>query len=96
MRWDRRLKGKHEDIAVVTLKFENNTMATLMASRISQAKERKLYVTQENSYIILNYTNQDIEIHRKASSANFTTPRKKYGILRNLMWKICLYIKTIR
>lgn len=68
------IKGKHEDIAVVSLKFENNTMASLMASRVSQAKERKMYVTQENSYIILNYTNQDIEIHRQASSANLTTP----------------------
>ncbi|MDH4263012.1 MAG: Gfo/Idh/MocA family oxidoreductase [Spirochaetia bacterium] len=68
------LKGKHEDIAVVTLKFENNTMASLMASRVSQAKERKLFITQEKSYIILNYANQDIEIHKNASSANITMP----------------------
>lgn len=69
-----RLKNIHEDIAVVNLRFADNTFSTLMASRISQAKERKLYITQESSYIILNYTNQDIEIHRKASSANLTTP----------------------
>jgi predicted dehydrogenase len=68
------LKSKHEDIAVVTLKFENHTMATLMASRVSQAKERKLFITQEKSYIILNYANQDIEIHKNASSANITMP----------------------
>ncbi|MDH4198941.1 MAG: Gfo/Idh/MocA family oxidoreductase [Spirochaetia bacterium] len=70
------IKGQNEDIALVTLKFENNAIASLMASRVSQAKERNLYITQENSYIILNYTNQDIEIHRKASSANQTTPEE--------------------
>lgn len=72
----RSLKSKHEDIAVISLKFENKTMATLMASRVSQAKERKLYITQEDTYIMLNYTNQDIEIHRKASSANLTMPNE--------------------
>jgi len=68
------LKSNHEDIAVISLKFENHTMATLLASRVSQAKERKLYITQDKSYIILNYANQDIEIHRNASSANLTMP----------------------
>ena len=67
---------KHEDIAAMNLLFENGAIATLIASRVSQTKERKLYVTQEKSFIKLNYTTQDIEIHRQASSAHLTTPEK--------------------
>ena len=66
----------HEDIVTLNLFFENGSLATLIASRISQMKERKLYVTQEKSFIKLNYTTQDIEIHRQASSAHLTTPEE--------------------
>lgn len=66
----------NEDIATLNLLFENGSIATLIASRISQLKERKLYVTQEKSFVRLNYTTQDIEIHRQASSAHLTTPEE--------------------
>lgn len=71
---------ENEDIAVITLRFENGTIATLTASRISQYKERSLSITQDKSYIYLNYANQDIEIHRQASSAQLVTQEEiKYS-----------------
>ncbi len=74
------VKGEHEDIATINLEFENGAIATLIASRLSQTKERKLYITQEKSFIKLNYTTQDIEIHRQATSAHLTTPEEiKYS-----------------
>lgn len=74
------VKGEHEDIATINLEFENGAVAVLIASRISQMKERKLYITQEKSFIKLNYTTQDIEIHRQATSAHLTTPEEiKYS-----------------
>jgi len=68
------VKTSFEDIAVINLLFENGTIATLTASRVSQVKDRTLIAMQENSHVKLNYANQDIEIHRQASSANLTTP----------------------
>jgi len=70
----RSVKTEFEDIAVVSIVFENDTLATLSASRVSQTKERMMTISQEDSFIKLNYTNQDIEIHRQASSANTASP----------------------
>lgn len=66
--------GKSEDVAVINLAFENGCLACLTGSRVSQYKARTLTVTQDKSYIFLNYANQDIEIHRQASSAYLMTP----------------------
>ncbi len=57
-----------EDLASVQLIFENGCLASLTASRSTQHKERTLAITQKDSYIFLDYTDQDIRIHRDASS----------------------------
>ncbi len=64
-----RSKSGYEDNAQIGLSFENGTIANLIASRMSHKKERTLSVIQDDSFIFLNYTNQDIEIHREGSSA---------------------------
>ena len=58
----------HEDVASVVLKFANGSIASINASRATQAKIRTLNVTQKDNYIKLDFTDQDIEIHRQASS----------------------------
>ncbi|MCS6971982.1 MAG: Gfo/Idh/MocA family oxidoreductase [Leptospiraceae bacterium] len=68
------LNGKHEDIAIIELQFESGCIATLTASRVSQYKERALTVMQKNNYVILNYTTQELEIHRQGNSVTLTTP----------------------
>ena len=68
----RRLSG-HEDVAVATIQFENGCVANLIASRATQAKIRRLNITQENAYIVLDFATQDIDIHRRAQSAYLMT-----------------------
>ena len=43
------------------------TMATITASRATEEKIRTLAITQPDAYIVLDYTEQDIQIHRRAA-----------------------------
>jgi len=62
-----------EDLVSVQLGFENGCMANIIASRASQNKERTLCVTQKDSYVILDYTDQEIYVHRQSSSEHQMT-----------------------
>jgi predicted dehydrogenase len=57
-----------EDVVNVQLRFENGCLANILASRATQEKIRTLAVTQRSEYIFLDYTTQDILVHRRASS----------------------------
>ena len=50
--------GKGEDIANVRFRFENGCVANVTASRISEARVRKIRVFQETAYLSLDYKNQ--------------------------------------
>ncbi|MEI1277703.1 Gfo/Idh/MocA family oxidoreductase [Leptospira venezuelensis] len=58
----------HEDIASVILHFENGAIANISASRNTQAKIRTLNITQKDVYITLDFSDQEIELHRQATS----------------------------
>jgi predicted dehydrogenase len=62
-----------EDIANVQILFDNGCIANITASRATQEKIRTLAITQRDAYILLNYTDQDIRIHRQASSEHILT-----------------------
>ena len=64
----RRVRTNNEDIASALLEFEDETIATISASRITQEKIRTLAISTEDAYFILDYATQDITIHRQASS----------------------------
>lgn len=53
--------GRH---ATATIEFEDDTIGRLTASRVTQRKVRKLTITAEESYVIVDYLDQSIEIHR--------------------------------
>jgi predicted dehydrogenase len=55
------------DVANVQIVFESGTVATITASRATEEKIRTLAVTQPDAYILLDYSHQDIEIHRRAA-----------------------------
>ena len=55
------------DVANVQIHFDTGTMATITASRATEEKIRTLAITQPDAYIVLNYTDQDIQIHRRAA-----------------------------
>lgn len=61
------------DVASVQLRFNNGCIATVVASRVSENKLRTLAITQKDAYIFLNYTDQDIHIHRRADSGYFVS-----------------------
>jgi predicted dehydrogenase len=62
-----------EDIVNVQMLFENGAMASIMASRVTQEKIRTMAISQEQEYIFLDYTNQDILVHRRVSSQHELT-----------------------
>ena len=57
------------DIASVQIGFENGAFAHLTASRASQIKKRTMEIHQKNEYILLDFTTQDISIHRQMNSS---------------------------
>ena len=65
------IKTSYEDTASVVLKFKNQCIANIVTSRTSQAKIRTLNVSQENAYIRLNFTDQEIELQKQASSDTY-------------------------
>ena len=54
-----------EDIANVRLVFENDCVANVTASRISQERMRKIRVFQEDTYVSLDYMDQSGQLCRK-------------------------------
>jgi predicted dehydrogenase len=65
----KKVKTNLPDIAVVQLKFENGTIANVTSSRASQIKERTMSIHQKDSFIKLDFTTQDIFIHRHTSDS---------------------------
>ncbi len=57
-----------DDLVSAQLEFENGCIANIVASRASQNKVRTLSVTQKDSFVVLDYTDQEIYVHRKSSS----------------------------
>ncbi|MEI0446763.1 Gfo/Idh/MocA family oxidoreductase [Brachyspira intermedia] len=64
----KRIRTNNEDIASALLEFEDSTIATISASRVTQEKIRTLAISTEEAYFILDYATQDITIHRQAAS----------------------------
>ncbi|MCZ8236909.1 MAG: Gfo/Idh/MocA family oxidoreductase [Leptospiraceae bacterium] len=60
--------SEHEDIASVVIDFENGCVANMNASRCTQAKIRTLNISEKDTYVFLDFTDQEIELHRQASS----------------------------
>ena len=60
--------SKKDDLVNAQLEFENGCIANILASRASQNQIRTLSVTQKDSYVVLDYTDQEIYVHKKSSS----------------------------
>ena len=57
-----------DDLVNAQLEFENGCIANIVASRVSQNQIRTLSVTQKDSFVVLDYTDQEIYVHRQSSS----------------------------
>lgn len=62
-----------EDYASCQLLFENGCMANFISSRVTQEKIRTLSLSQKEAYVFLDFNEQDIQIHRQASSDYFVS-----------------------
>ena len=60
--------SKIDDLVDVQMEFENKCVANILASRASQCKVRTLSITQKDSYVMLDYTDQEIYVHRQSTS----------------------------
>jgi predicted dehydrogenase len=80
-----------EDVATVQLVFEGGCVATLTASRATQNKIRTMAVTQRDAYIFLDFTDQDIHIHRQASSEHLLTRDKLRYKQESLIERVFVY-----
>lgn len=69
----RSIYTEFEDIVNVQLTFENDCIACITASRVTENKMRTLSISQPEAYIFLNYTDQELHIHRQASSGVILT-----------------------
>jgi predicted dehydrogenase len=63
-----RVHSARSDVANVQILFESGTVANITASRATEHKVRTLAITQPDAYIFLDYTDQDIQIHRRAAA----------------------------
>ncbi|WP_440992286.1 Gfo/Idh/MocA family oxidoreductase [Haloarchaeobius baliensis] len=55
------------DYVVATLDFDSDIVATATASHVTHGKVRKLSVTTQNSYITLDYQEQNLTIQRRGT-----------------------------
>lgn len=60
-----KLVSNFEDIAKVRLRFKNNCIADLSASRISLERFRKIRIFQKNSYISIDYLAPSLKVYSK-------------------------------
>ena len=58
----------HEDVANVRLIFEDGTIADITASRVTKDVVRKIRIFQEDSYISLDYLDQEVTIFKKTGN----------------------------
>jgi predicted dehydrogenase len=63
----RSIHSQQADVANVQILFDSGAMATITASRATEEKIRTLSITQPDAYIVLDYADQDIQIHRRAA-----------------------------
>ncbi len=66
--------SRRDDLINAQIEFENGCIANILASRVSQNKVRTLEVTQKESSILLDYTEQEIFVHRQSSSESQLSP----------------------
>ncbi|HMB00715.1 MAG TPA: Gfo/Idh/MocA family oxidoreductase [Spirochaetota bacterium] len=74
--YGRNIISNCEDLASASLEFENGCIATLTTSRVTQEKIRTLSISQPDSYLYLDFTTQDLQIHKQATSKISTSTEK--------------------
>lgn len=72
----KRISGQHEDFVEAIMRFKSGALASITASRATQKRERTLRITQDDSYIVIDFMNKALEIHKQAKSEYVTQDKK--------------------
>lgn len=75
------------DVAKAWLEFENGCVALATVSRLSPEKQRRLKVSQEDAYIIIDYQSSEVKRYfkdEKGISADTVNPEKKEPLKEEL------------
>ncbi len=80
------------DAVAATLQFESGAVANMVVSRLTEKKDRTMLISQKDSYILLDYTTQDINIYKGAASSHMygreeMTYRSEYTQERLFVYK---------
>lgn len=62
--------GKNEDIANARVHFENGCIANLTASRVTPVRKRKIRIFQPDTYLSIDYIEQEVEIFQRVPILN--------------------------
>jgi predicted dehydrogenase len=60
--------SSQEDIASAQILFDNGCIVNLTASRVTRKKIRRMEITQIDSFISIDYLEQELAVYKKASS----------------------------
>jgi len=60
--------SRQEDIANAQLVFQNGCIVNLTASRVTRKKIRRMEITQVDSFISIDYLEQELAVYKKTSS----------------------------
>lgn len=60
--------SRQEDIANAQLVFQNGCIVNLTASRVTRKKIRRMEITQVDSFIFIDYLEQELAVYKKTSS----------------------------
>ena len=72
--YGRKVYTEFEDVANASILFKNGVIANITASRVTDNKIRTLGISQEGSYVFLDYATQDLTIYRQ--------PQTKYIVMK--------------
>ena len=85
----------HEDVANVRLTFEDGTLADITASRVTKDVVRKIRIFQEDSYISLDYVNQEVTLFKK-TGAKILKEKVKIKKTQPLNEELYSFIECVR
>ena len=90
----KKILTKLTDIANVRIKFEDNIVANLTASRISTKNERKMRIFSDSSYYSIDFINNDLKQVVKDKKNNFKIKDFRFKKTDVLYEEINNFIKT--
>ncbi|PSQ46614.1 gfo/Idh/MocA family oxidoreductase [Halobacteriales archaeon SW_12_67_38] len=69
------------------LRFDGGSVASLTASRVTQRKVRELTITTRDAWIVVDYIDRSIEIHRQSSERYEPSDDARHATFHSRAWR---------